>query len=300
MKDCFRLFVVAAGLLVSTNTQAQTWDLLARANGLPSDSILDISSRNDTTYVLHPRAISRFTGLWQYFPETFGAEADAERNNVIYFDPQGGLWIGRTNGIYFVSSASLNSPNPKAQNRTKTFFPDADSISPVVTAIYRDRNQVLWIGTLNRGLLRFGSGTGCRSIKPITGSAFFAKRLKSIPEVTDIVEDSSSLWIGTFDGLIHINSCGDSLGAFLGGRWVRHLLVDKHRRVWAATDRGLYVATDPTLPKYELVWTRSNCEDTTRARLPMPAMTAVMQDFSGAIWATSDTNVYRYQELDSP
>lgn len=313
MKTHFLLFLFTAALLSSGNSRAQTWDLFAPASsGLRSDSILDLRSNTGPssldvqsksgswlTYVLHPHAISRFNGLWYYDRNTFGADmADREENNVLYFDPGGGLWIGRTNGIYFVPMKSLNSPNPVAQDCTKTFFPDANLNKPVVTAIYRDRQQVFWIGTRNRGLFRFGPQTGFKSI---TGIAFATQQCIDAIKVTDIVEDAltGSIWIGTTAGIFRIDAKSGScrvFDTFWVDKEILGLHADREGRVWAATNNGLHVATYTTVWRFSQVCTSISCSDTTGTA---PIIRDVTQDYSGTIWAVSESQVFRYQQSDS-
>ncbi len=293
-------------LLLFASASAQTWELFAPAtSGLPIDTIRDIRSNiipgknpNATPhliYILHASRISRFNGLWQYFPDTFGANDSPGQNTVLYFDPGRGLWIGRSNGIHFVSAEDLDSSRPRAENWTKRIFPDTLAcVRPVVvSAIYRDRFGTLWVGTINCGLVRFTPQFAYRANSFESRRSGAAQAFAEINEVTDIVEDSSSLWIGTFDGVFRINYAGEMMDHYLGVLWVRNLLVDGDKRIWAATEEGLYLAATRTSTQFDLVWTPKSHDDSTQTIFPM---TAVVQDFDGAIWAASETQIYRYRK----
>lgn len=302
MKKQLLPFIIALGWLATIPARAQTWDLITPLNSnLQADSIIAMSSPGGPwlTYVLHPHAISRYNGRWQYFSDTtFGSSARGGYNFEIYFDPNGGLWIGRQRGIYFVSATNLDSPNPKATDLTKTYFPDADIRPPNVHAIYRDRQQALWIGTSNRGLFRFAPNTIFQLHQNVAAAFSSQSPILGGLDISSIVEDRRTgyLLVGTNRGVVLINSNCDSLGTFvadLSDRRIRSLYADRNGWVWAATPVGLYVATMPSLLNFQAVCTPQNSRDTTCTKLNI---TAVTQDYSGAIWATSNTQVYRYFE----
>ncbi len=306
MRNTWLLLTFSTLILPCSNTHAQTWDLFAPAtSGLPPRIIRDIESGNKPwlTYVLHSHGISRFNGLWQDFEDTFGAEINGGENQVIYFDPNGNLWIGRTRGIYFVPDDTLASTSPRAENRTNTFFPDAEANPPVVTAIYCDRNQVLWIGTENRGLVRFGTGKELKPSQHATSFGFWARQMLMTRSITDIVEDSRAgfIWLGTRDGIIQMSASGDSLNSFLPGLTIQGLHADTEGRLWAGTydgegtDRGgLYIATNPGAPSFVRLPTPLTCDSISVQH----DVRDVLQDYSGTIWASTPRNVFRYQRTD--
>lgn len=299
------LFTFIALLWLCGHTQAQTWDLFAPAtSGLPSRTIRGLESNGERwlTYILHIHGISRFNGLWEDFQDTFGAETDGGENQVIYFDPNGNLWIGRTRGIYCVPADTLDSATPAARNLTDTFFSDANANPPVVTAIYCDRNQVLWIGTENRGLVRFGAGKELKLSQHGRSFGFWARQMLITRGITDIVEDSRAgfIWIGTRDGIIQMSASGDSLNSFLPGLTIQSLHADTEGRLWAGTYKegtasgGLYIATNAEAPSFVRLPTPLTCDSISI----QPDVRDVLQDYSGTIWASTPTNVFRYQRTD--
>ncbi|MGH7598774.1 MAG: hypothetical protein ACREOI_20670, partial [bacterium] len=304
---------VVIGLFTATPGQSQTWDLISTTNSnLRTDTIYDIRSGSGPwlTYALHPYAISRFNGRWQYFSDAatnFGKSNRGGRNNALYFDRNGsGLWIGRQRGIFFVPVAgpdSLNSPNPHAMDLTTTFFPDTTTERlPNVKAIYRDSRRVLWIGTNTHGLVRYAPQQAFQPRSQATARNWNPVRSGGELEVHQIVEDARAgyLWLGTTRGVVQINSNGDSLAAFLnnlGEITIRNLLADRDGRIWAATSKGLFVALDPALADFKPVCAPKSYQDPACFQQDF---TAVTQDYSGAIWATTATQVFRYRNTNDP
>lgn len=293
-------------LLLAAPAQTQTWDLITSANSnLQPTEIRGIygGSGSWLIYVLHPNAISRFNGRWQYFADTtFGQSAQGGENNVLYFDRNGsGLWIGRNQGLFFASNSSLALTPPSADNVTKTYF--SETPAPNVYAIYRDNRQTLWIGT-GRGLFRYAPQLQWQLTRQSTVLKSLAAPTRITSEVYSIVEAPRSelLLLGTSHGIVLINSAGDSLRSFVADAIqprTLNLYTSRNGWVWAATPVGLYVAMIPS----QLNFTRVCTPPDNKSRNCVPKfITAVTQDYSDAIWAVTSepARVYRYRNLADP
>lgn len=303
MKAYRHLLTFLLVLQLETPVRTQTWDLITSANSnlQPAEIRGLYGGRTPALmYALHPRAISRFNGRWQYFADTtFGRSAQGGENHVLYFDRNGsGLWIGRDQGLFFASNSSLALTPPTADNVTKTYF--SETPAPNVYAIYRDNRQTLWIGT-GRGLFRYAPQLQWQLTRQSTVLKSLAAPTRITSEVYSIVEDPRSelLLLGTSRGIVLINSAGDSLRSFVADAIqprTLSLYTSRNGWVWAATPVGLYVATIPS----QLNFTRVCTPPDNKSRNCVPKfITAVTQDYSDAIWAVTSepARVYRYRNL---
>lgn len=313
MKRFFATFCVVLAFCQATFLHAQTWDLIETgSNGLPNEPVLSIQSSGGLEwpmYALHENSISRYNGTWQHFPENFGAMGNGGTNMAMYFDQNGGLWLGRTNRLFYVSPNELNSSSPLAIDKTSAFLPDSN-IDLGVQAIFIDTDQKLWIGSINGNLLCAGlqdtsyGGTGQKAAK-----IFQVKECAKITNVTDVVQDenpdSRSIWVaGSFSfttftsGLYRFSATGDSLRQYLPNiPQIFGLHADRQGRVWVATDNGLYVNADAAFTDFVQVHTPLHCQQASGNEL---FILDVVEDFSGSIWVATLNKVYRYQNTTDP
>jgi len=141
----------------------------------------------------------------------------------VYVDRDRNVWVGTQNHGLFQFRDGGFKPAP-----------GADRINPHISALYQDRQAILWAGTAG-GLARW-DGRDWKTYAAANGLSANA--------VQAIVEDSQgNLWAGT---------AGAGIGCLHGGRFtrftrtnglpsddVRSLLVDKEGVLWAGTSGGL-------------------------------------------------------------
>jgi signal transduction histidine kinase/ligand-binding sensor domain-containing protein len=133
----------------------------------------------------------------------------------------GTLWIGTQDGLVFWKNGVL-AP-----------YPDARLGKWMITALYEDRNQNIWVGTYGGGLFRINS----------QGVETFSTQQGLVQDfVISISEDKEgSLWIGT-GGLNRLKD-----GAFvtysvlegLSGKLATPILEQPDGVMWIGTDKGL-------------------------------------------------------------
>ena len=102
-------------------------------------------------------------------------------------DQQGYLWIGSNSGLfiydgYKISSASDLYPATNVNN---------------VRRIFNDSAGTLWIGTKGNGLYRLNN----HRVKPFISS----NNIDAPRHITEIIEGSAGLWVGTYDNLVFIS-----------------------------------------------------------------------------------------------
>jgi len=215
-------------------------------------------------------------------------------------DEEGVLWVGGRKGISKIGN----------NNTIETILPGSR-----VTAIYRDRDRMTWVGTQKNGIIRLGDGntrryttknglssdeitviTADRSGTVWIGTSGGLNRLKngrvSISGeslyINTLVEDYRDiLWIGTRQGLFQLN--GDRPGWFLtaaGGKITYDILSlypDKNGRLWAGTNgSGLIRINGGTFTHY-----------TTDTGLPGNYIFGILEDNRGNLWMSSYRGVFR-------
>ena len=154
----------------------------------------------------------------------------------IYVDKDGDIWIGTTyRGLFHY-------------NRYKNILNHYTSVSKDTTAIcsnhirsfLQDSEGFMWIGTIN-GLNKFDK----YSQKVLEHYEHARKNDYAFSRVNVIHEDKNkTLWIGTRDGLVHLNpktkeiQTSNEVKSFPSCR-VLGILEDEHNNLWISTIEGL-------------------------------------------------------------
>lgn len=129
-----------------------------------------------------------------YWAQDSLAEVCKNIRAVIEDKQQGGLWIGTTNGLFYVN----------AEKRIiRTYLHDKKDPSSIsineVSAVYQDASFTIWVGTIGGGLNRFNASQN-------NFSRFAVKDGLAGKIVSGILEDTShNLWISTIKGLSKFN-----------------------------------------------------------------------------------------------
>lgn len=118
---------------------------------------------------------------------------------VIEDKQQGGLWIGSSNGLYYLNTE---------KKIIRVYQHDKQDISSIsvneISALYQDTNLTLWIGTVAGGLNRFNTSEN-NFIRFSVRDGLAGK------SVSGILEDTShNLWISTQKGLSKFNPQADT------------------------------------------------------------------------------------------
>ena len=125
-------------------------------------------------------------GTWRSWGETEGLEAPgiytfAERKD-------GGLWVGTRAGLVFISSED--------SDRVQTYGCDEGLCDELLVSLYEDPHGVLWVGTVNDGLVRFLDG----EFRPIA-------KPEGLPSnsIWSIVEDDGEFfWLSSNKGVSRV------------------------------------------------------------------------------------------------
>jgi len=168
----------------------------------------------------------------------------------IYVDHLGGIWLGTVEGLLYYSSGSIEQPGPMQYQVDRS---DSDKPSSnVVTAIFEDRQGVLWVGTDGGGLNRLDRASGRyipyasaenRSLNPDAPPGLSNDRVWSVLE-----DHTGRLWIATQDGLNLLDPTRENIYQYhvipgdsqsLIDDAVYDLYQDRSGVVWVATFGGI-------------------------------------------------------------
>ena len=153
----------------------------------------------------------------------------------------------------------------------------------VVNSIYKDSIGYIWLGT-GSALDRF-DGTRVRSFW-IPGDNAMLKRVNSITETSD-----GSILIGNGNGLYILEKNASSLVPFVSDKinFKVNALLQKDKRIYAATQRGLYIIGEPgspvehLMPHSDIMSENNSIED-------------VKADSAGNIWLSSAEGLLLYNK----
>lgn len=243
------------------------------ANGLPSNYISDVFE--DFEGNLWFATVGEFISVLKDQSFTFyNFDGEKFNDNILSLCSDGNrYYLGGETGI-MVTDNEGNKPE---------YFLDRNNGLPSdqVTALFKDAQNTIWIGTSRSGVYRMRAGS--RSAERF---AFSQNSLENI--INRITGDNKNIWIATNGGVISYNISGGGYRHFTtmeGGlphNKIRDIFIDSKGEVWIATRyNGLYCITS----KHEYrIDARTELE-----------FVSVIEDNDGEIWgATNGDGVFHF------
>ena len=227
----------------------------------------------------------------------------------ILVNTDGSLWLGTIdNGLLHMSWD--NDGNPVYRHFNQISGPRSERSGKGITALYHDGKNILWIGTLGNGLIRFDLSD--ETIRYFRHESANPNSLSHNIVGSICEDDSGYLWIGT--GHVSVAS-GGGLNRFdrrtetfrhykndpadpssLCSNTISCLQIDQQGILWIGTaDNGytwvplkeLYTQKRPVFRRYSSFWDK--------------IIIAIYQDRLGNIWiAPNDMYIYKYDRQQSP
>ena len=195
-------------------------------------------------------------------------------NNVypLYEDADGTIW----SGAWYVGK-NFNSGIDRFENSIfRHFAGENDITSRSPTALFKDRDDVLWIGAFG-GLTRFKDGKFTRYTKE---TGFYQEHISAITQTRD-----GTLWFGALQGLTRLRD--NQLTEFTTADGLPH---NDTRNLYEARDGTLWIATMGGLGSYRDGKFRSYAE------IPSIQIRSIYEDANGALWfGTYDQGIFRYK-----
>jgi ligand-binding sensor domain-containing protein len=231
--------------------------------------------------------IGRYDGKkWTHY-----TTEDGLPSSMIYglsLDEAGNLWVGTWEGVARFDGESWSVPYTA---RNDTIFNDR------VHDIAFDSQNNIWVGHVTDGVSQYDPVSGSWIYHTAARSGLAGTEIRDLLVVPASQGLPEEVWIGTRDG---------GISRYTDGEWttydkrtglissnIRDLEIDRFRRVWAATDRGVvyqtesgwttyntldtfHIAIGPSCPDKscifdeDVVWTATNGSGLTHSRLPLP------------------------------
>lgn len=162
-----------------------------------------------------------------YFHEQGTNSLNQDQVHALYLDRDGLLWIGMNTGEFQVYDPASGR------------FEDVPGVGNIVSYIYEDRNERLWVGTR--------SGLKCldrRTRELVDISGILGGAADQLLFVNWITEDSQGrLWVGTQGSGLFLIESGRmhwfGQGQGLSGNTVNAMLEDSNGDFWLSTNAGL-------------------------------------------------------------
>jgi signal transduction histidine kinase/ligand-binding sensor domain-containing protein len=242
--------------------------------------------------------IGTSNGLDRYEPttDTFTHFLPGKGVQSYYVDRQGGIWLGAVSGLRYYPLGQPDQLEPEIYQYDAS-DPAGRLSTNLASAIYADRQGILWVGSGSDGLYR---------LDPSTGAIARFQHNPDDPDsisnnnVISILEDNlGRLWIGTNNGL---NILDRSMGRFyhyqynpddpysLNSNTVNHIYEDRSGVVWIATQSGVCKVNETAsrFTHYQQGSDQPGRESGVRPGfLPVLSdnhLTAIFQDRHGILW----------------
>lgn len=190
----------------------------------------------------------------------------------------GSVKTGLLTGVFV--ALLMATPCAAQQPGFHSYGPESGIPRRQITAVYQDRNGILWIGTYT-GIIRF-NGTWAEVIDTADG----------LPNssISGIIEDSEGrLCFGTFGGGLIVRD-GDvwqtfATSEYLPDNWVVALAAEGDGALWIATEKGISRLGNKgaTVLRYGTELPFGYCYD-------------IARDSSGEIWLGTDKGLFRHRQ----
>ncbi len=171
-----------------------------------------------------------------------------EKDNIraFYEDNKKDLWVGTSSGLliyqdyYKQTNKYLYVNNNNAPNSLS---------GPKITAIVKDKSQIIWVGTQEHGLNKvIGKENGIPIFKRFPEHLGIKGALQNDRISCMLVDSKNRLWIGTYDGLHLYNRKSDNFYVFrrqpnqkkgLSNNTILSLTEDHNGSIWVGTQQGV-------------------------------------------------------------
>lgn len=208
----------SAGINRISNGQVRVF---GRNDGIPEGPVYSLTEDgNGAIWAATRQGLARIEGdKVQMFTRAHGLPPDAAF--AVQISPKGGLYVGTEHGVYFGENGRFR--------KLASNFPDE-----AIPSLQIDGNGALWVGTVNRGLMRW-SDNGLETFD--TESGLPNNRVASL-----FADREGSLWVGTNAGLLRFADTPFvtlDMHNGLSDDYVRSVVESRDGAVWIGTARGL-------------------------------------------------------------
>ncbi|MBN2356167.1 SMP-30/gluconolactonase/LRE family protein [candidate division KSB1 bacterium] len=250
-------------------------------NSLPENYIMSLlESRSGVFWIgTWGGGLCRFDAENEHFTRITAPDSDDDYIQALHEDETGAIWFGTTTGGLHCIDPMTGTKLVFSRSRNHPAGFPAENI----TSIASDTMNILWLGTLDAGLLQFNPVT--HDFRPITAVA---------QPVWHVLFDSDrGLWIGTeggihlYDPVSHALVRHPSIPAAQQDYFtttIRQSLKDRHGRLWVGTYeyRGLLLF-EPTRSR-SMRFYHLRQEDDNPNSLISDRIRCIYEDRKGNLW----------------
>ncbi len=273
--------------------------LSGNENSISSDSVTSIlmDSYNDiwigTTYGLN--RYDQGSGTYtKYFTDSiFTLGLSSNNIQALYEDSSGMIWVGTDRGLNYYDREhdQIIQYQPDIE-RYKLYSLDLSRVS--ISAIVRDEQNHLWLGTLGWGLIKIDLSTN--SFFTYTHQSGRTESIGSNVIRCLEIDRSGRLWVGTTMG--GLNLFDERTGYFthfvsepgnritISNDTINAILEDSRGRLWIGTNSGLDLL-DPETGNVSVLHEEDG--------LANDLIYAIVEDQSGQLWISTGNGLSRYQ-----
>ncbi|MCL1934431.1 MAG: response regulator [Candidatus Azobacteroides sp.] len=221
----------------------------------------------------------------------FNRNAEIFDCNRLCMDKSGNLWIG-TDGEGLIKYNPKNGDIQRFRNDPNN--PQSLS-SDIVTAIFEDRERILWVGTFLGGMNAFDGKRFTHYQRDENNANSLADK-----SVYDIIEDEDNrLWIATLGGgldclnpernqFTHYNTENSPLLS----NYILSATMDIHKNIYFGSDKGVYVINRNSKTILPYFSETSFLDSLTTAITPYP-----LTDSRGWLWIATDKGINIYNPV---
>ena len=190
-----------------------------------------------------------------------GSESHNASINQIYESSSGDLLIGTDRGLMkLMQTKSGHKPDYEFMNFKSEFSDGIKSDKTTVLSIIEYPDDVLWLGTLNNGLIMMtkdSSDFGWRYDRSYLAEYDEDNSLSNNTVRSIIYDDEGDLWIGTNNGVNKFHIQSETFEIFsvehgMSNRNISKIVDDKNGNLWISTELGInrFNLRDNTIKNY--------------------------------------------------
>ncbi|MFH2141295.1 MAG: two-component regulator propeller domain-containing protein, partial [Bacteroidota bacterium] len=244
-------------------------------NGLKSNTIKTIYQDKESNIWIgmYGEGLSTLSDDFFTFYSNEGSE---QKNNITaFYSDKKNIWLGAEDQLIQIDFTNINKWN----------FRDLIT-DDIITSLYQDVQENLWIGTEKSGLIRYD--TDSKKTENI-----FISNDQLVNSINFIDGYGDNIWIASKNGIIKYNTISKESVIYntsngLPHNNINHLYIDINENVWVSTQSNdLYIIKQDKIVNYKI---SNNSEILT--------INGITRDKAGNIWiATYGNGVYVYDSL---
>ncbi|WP_339841335.1 two-component regulator propeller domain-containing protein [uncultured Maribacter sp.] len=245
--------------------------------GLSSNSVLGLceTETGDIALALDGGGINLFDSNLLTFKHFYENSESRRVNNAVIQDKKQRIWAGTYNHGYQVYNLSKQGTLvPYTVPLPKTLGDNA-----TVKAFFRDRDEIIWLGTVENGIFTYDPESGLvnkfRPENPI---------IKNAQTYCIYQTEDSLIWLACYSGLFVYNAKNDILKEVLQKngtpyKQLTSIIEVNNNNIWLSSKNGLYNLNRNT--NEAILYT-------TEQGLPSNVINSVLTDSMGFLWLGTD------------